>query len=142
MSSSEEIGSGQRLEKTSNTDNEVIDLTTTDDGSRRENKRTFNSRVCEVIDLTTEINWKTIFVSDNKIILRKELGSKPRQFFKASYPSCTVCFERFYENLKSMATPCSHLYCDHCLRTVANVNKRCAVCNSDVQFEKCMNIYL
>lgn len=58
--------------------------------------------------------------------------------------SCPVCFENFSSDnsVHAMTTPCGHVFCEDCLKTISSQKKVCPICQRSLKLAKCIRLHI
>lgn len=57
--------------------------------------------------------------------------------------NCPVCFENLAnQSINAMTTPCGHVFCEDCLKTICGRKKICSLCQRPVRFDKCIKLHI
>ncbi|XP_023316840.1 uncharacterized protein LOC106659612 [Trichogramma pretiosum] len=96
--------------------------------------KTKNSGLEKTICLTDSLSDLS---SDNELKASTDVDSNKQHL------TCPVCLEDLTnENIKTMSTPCGHVYCMECLKAVTETNKKCSLCQRKITFSKCIRLHI
>ncbi|XP_011502292.1 PREDICTED: E3 ubiquitin-protein ligase RNF4-like isoform X1 [Ceratosolen solmsi marchali] len=57
--------------------------------------------------------------------------------------SCPICLDNLSdENIKTMSTPCGHVFCLECLKAITQTKSKCSICQRPIKFSKCIRLHI